>query len=250
MVNFVKNSLAVNNVTPAIGGTEVKDIESLRLDAIANFAAQNRAITKEDYIIRCYAMPSKYGAIAKAYIIQDDQMVSGQGNSIPNPFALNLYTLGYDANKNFAPLNTTIKENLKTYLAQYRMLTDAINIKDAFIINLGINFEIITRPNYNSNEVILRCINYLKNKFSNDKMQINEPLILSSLTSELDGIEGVQSVLDIEIVNLYDEAAGYSPNFYDVEGATKNKILYPSLDPCIFEIKYPNKDIKGRVVKI
>jgi hypothetical protein len=250
VVNFVKNSLAVNNVTPAIGGTEVKDIESLRLDAIANFAAQNRAITKEDYIIRCYAMPSKYGAIAKAYIIQDDQMVSGQGNSIPNPFALNLYTLGYDANKNFAPLNTTIKENLKTYLAQYRMLTDAINIKDAFIINLGINFEIITRPNYNSNEVILRCINYLKNKFSNDKMQINEPLILSSLTSELDGIEGVQSVLDIEIVNLYDEAAGYSPNFYDVEGATKNKILYPSLDPCIFEIKYPNKDIKGRVVKI
>ncbi len=130
------------------------------------------------------------------------------------------------------------------------MLTDAINIKDAFIINIGINFEIVTRPNYNSNEVILRCIDYIKNKFSNDKMQINEPIILSSLSAELDGIEGVQSVLNFEIVNLYDTAAGYSGNYYDVDGATKNRILYPSLDPCIFEIKYPNKDIKGRVVKI
>ena len=249
-VTAVRNSIAVNNPIPASGGTELKDIEGLRLDAIANFAAQNRAVTKEDYIVRCFSMPSKFGAVAKAYIIQDDQMVTGTEEKIPNPFALNLYTIGYDSNKNFAPLSSTVKENLKTYLAQYRMLTDAINIKDAFIVNIGINFEIITRPNYNSNEVILRCIDYLKNKFSNDKMQINEPIILSSLSSELDGIEGVQSVLNIEFVNLYDTSAGYSGNFYDVQGAIKNKILYPSLDPCIFEIKYPNKDIKGRVVKI
>jgi hypothetical protein len=249
-VNFVKSSLAVNNPNAASGGTELKDIEGLRLDAIANFAAQNRAVTKEDYIVRCFNMPSKFGAVAKAYIIQDDQMVTGTENKIANPFALNLYTLGYDANKNFVPLSSTVKENLKSYLSQYRMLTDAINIKDAFIINIGINFEIVTRPNYNSNEVILRCIDYIKNKFSNDKMQINEPIVLSSLSAELDGIEGVQSVLNFEIVNLYDTAAGYSGNYYDVDGATKNRILYPSLDPCIFEIKYPNKDIKGRVVKI
>jgi len=249
-VSFVKSSLAVNNPIAASGGTELKEIEGLRLDAIANFAAQNRAVTKEDYIVRCFNMPGKFGAVAKAYIIQDDQMVTGTENKIANPFALNLYTLGYDGNKNFAPLSSTVKENLKSYLAQYRMLTDAINIKDAFIINIGINFEIITRPNYNSNEVILRCIDYIKNKLSNDKMQINEPIILSSITAELDRVEGVQSVLSFEIVNLYDTAAGYSGNYYDVAGATKNRILYPSLDPCIFEIKYPNKDIKGRVVKI
>lgn len=249
-VSFVKSSLAVNNPIAASGGTELKDIEGLRLDAIANFAAQNRAVTKEDYIVRCFNMPGKFGAVAKAYIIQDDQMVTGTENKIANPFALNLYTLGYDGNKNFAPLSSTVKENLKSYLAQYRMLTDAINIKDAFIINIGINFEIITRPNYNSNEVILRCIDYIKNKLSNDKMQINEPIVLSSITAELDRVEGVQSVLSFEIVNLYDTAAGYSGNYYDVAGATKNRILYPSLDPCIFEIKYPNKDIKGRVVKI
>jgi hypothetical protein len=177
-------------------------------------------------------------------------LVTGTEQKIANPFALNLYTLGYDSNGNFTPLSQTVKENLRTYLSQYRMLTDAINIKDAFVINIGINFELIARPNYNSNEVVLRCINYLKNKFNNNKMQINEPLILSSISSELDGIEGVQSILNVELVNLYDVDAGYSGNYYDVKGATKNKILYPSLDPCIFEIKYPNKDIKGRVVKI
>ena len=249
-VTDVINSLAANNTEPASGGTELKDIEGLRLDAIANFAAQNRAVTKEDYIVRCFGMPSRFGAVAKAYIIQDDQLVTGTEQKIANPFALNLYTLGYDSNGNFTPLSQTVKENLRTYLSQYRMLTDAINIKDAFVINIGINFELIARPNYNSNEVVLRCIDYLKNKFNNNKMQINEPLILSSISSELDGIEGVQSVLNVELVNLYDVDAGYSGNYYDVNGAIKNKILYPSLDPCIFEIKYPNKDIKGRVVKI
>ena len=127
-------------------------------------------------------------------------------------------------------------------------MTDAVNIKTAFIINLGVEFEIIVRPNYNANEVILRCIDYLKTRFDNDKMQINEPIMLSNLFSEMDRIEGVQSVTDIEITNKYDTKDGYSGHVYDIEAATKNRIIYPSLDPCIFEIKYPNKDIKGRTV--
>ena len=122
--------------------------------------------------------------------------------------------------------------------------------KSAFIINIGIEFEIIVRPNYNANEVILRCIDYFKTRFDNDKMQINEPILISNLFSELDGVEGVQSVNEIELVNKYDKNEGYSGNVYDIETATKNKILYPSLDPCIFEIRYPNKDIKGRTVTL
>ena len=247
-VTAIKNSLAVNNPDSATGGIELKDIDSLRLDILANFASQNRAVTKDDYIVRCFNMPSKYGAIAKAYITPDQQ-ITNDNKEIPNPLALNLYTLGYDANKNLVALNPAIKENLRNYLSQYRMLTDAVNIKDAFIINIGINFEITVRPNYNSNEVLLRCINYLKQRFDNDKMQINEPIIISTLSSDLDGIEGVQSVLNIDFVNLYDTTLGYSGNAYSISGAIKNKILYPSLDPSIFEVKYPNQDIKGRVVK-
>ena len=129
------------------------------------------------------------------------------------------------------------------------MLTDAINIKTAYIVNIGINFEIVPKPSVNSNEAILQCVNRLKQLFNNDRMQINGSINVSNIISELDSLSMVQSVANFEVVNLYDTNSGYSGNVYDIQAATKNSIIYPSLDPCIFEIKYVNSDIKGRVVK-
>ena len=143
-----------------------------------------------------------------------------------------------------------VKENLRTYLSNYRMLTDAINIKNAYVVNIGIDFEIVTKPNSNSNEVILRCIERLKQILDNDRMQINGTINISNLVSELDNINGVQSVAKFEIKNLYDTNLGYSGNVYDIQAATKNNIIYPSLDPCVFEIKYPNSDIKGKTLRV
>lgn len=251
-LGFVQSSVAINNPIPTTGGKEKEDIETLRQNGMASFAAQNRAITREDYIVRCYTMPKKYGSVAKAFIIGDEQQDTSDTtyprDTISNPLALNLYTLAYDINKNFVSLNEALKQNLRTYLSNFRMLTDAINIKTAHIINIGIDFDIIPRPRYNSNEVILRCIERLKVLLSNDNMQINMPLNRSNLMTELDKIEGVQSVARFDITNLYDLTQGYAGNVYDIEGATRNGIIYPSLDPSIFEIKYPDSDIKGRVV--
>ena len=248
-----KTTLAVINTVPATGGKTRDDIESIRQNAIANFAAQNRAITREDYITRCYSMPAKYGSIEKAYIIGDTQLdtadVDYPRDTITNPLALNLYVLSYDSNKNFISPNKAIRENLRTYLSNYRMLTDAINIKTAYIINIGVNFEIVPRPSENSNEVVLRCVDRLKQLFSNDRMQINGTINVSNVVTELDKLQGVQSVASLEIVNLFDTNNGYAGNIYDIIAATKNNIIYPSLDPSIFEIKYPNIDTKGRVVK-
>jgi hypothetical protein len=252
-LSFVKSSVAVNNPEPATGGKTRDSIDSIRQNALANFAAQNRAITREDYIARTYSMPVKYGSVAKAYIIGDTQQDTNDRDypreTISNPLALNLYVLSYDSNKNLIALNEAIRENLRTYLSNYRMLTDAINIKTAYIVNIGIEFEVITTPNANSNEVLLRCVNRLKQMFDNDRMQINGPINISNIISEIDRLEGVQSVPRLEIVNLFDMNKGYSGNVYDIPAATKNGIVYPSLDPCIFEVKYPNSDIKGRVVK-
>ena len=198
-------------------------------------------------------MPAKYGSIEKAYIIGDTQLdtadVDYPRDTITNPLALNLYVLSYDSNKNFISPNKAIRENLRTYLSNYRMLTDAINIKTAYIINIGVNFEIVPRPSENSNEVVLRCVDRLKQLFSNDRMQINGTINVSNVVTELDKLQGVQSVASLEIVNLFDTNNGYAGNIYDITAATKNNIIYPSLDPSIFEIKYPNIDIKGRVVK-
>ena len=246
-----KATLAVNNSEPAQGGNNEESIEAIRQNAIANFAAQNRAITREDYIARCYAMPARFGTVAKAYIIQDTQQDTMDQlyprDTIENPLALNLYVLGYDNSGKLIELNQALKENLRTYLGQFRMLTDAINIKAGHVVNIGINFEIIPKPDFNSNEVVIRCIDRLKVLFNTDRMQINGSINLSSIVSELDQITGVQSVAKLDIGNLFD--GSYSKVVYDIASATKNNIIYPSLDPMIFEVKYPDLDIKGRIIK-
>ena len=251
LLNKIKTSVACTNPEPASGGKSEETLEEIRQNAISTFATQQRAVTAQDYIVRAYSLPAKFGSISKAYVIQDQQINPDNGQEmIPNPLAINLYTLGYDLNENLIPLNDAVKNNLKTYINQYRILTDAINIKTASIINIGIKFEIITLPEYNSNEVILNCLKQLKTTFNNKSWQINQPIVLSKIYTELDRVKGVQSVTSVKIVNLYSTDEGYSGNIYDIAAATKNGIIYPSLDPSIFEVKFMNQDIAGKVVSL
>ena len=248
--NFVKNTIAVTNPEPASGAKNADTLQDIKNNALSNFATQNRMVTRDDYIIRAYSMPSKFGSVAKAYIVPDDQIIQEDyvQNRLPNPLALNMYVLGFNDLKQLTTLNQAIKENLKTYLNYYRILTDAINIKDAFIINIGVNFEISVLPNYNSNEVLLKCIDALRSFFNVDKWQINQPIIKSDINTTLANVKGVQSVVGVSLTNLYDTDFGYSGNTYDLTTATRNGVIYPSLDPSIFEVKFLNRDIKGRVV--
>ena len=250
ITNYVKNTISVNNPLPAGGGKSGDSIQDIKNNAIANFATQNRLVTKDDYIIRAYSMPVNYGSVAKSYIVPDDQITQQdlEVSRTPNPLALNMYVLGYNENKQLVELNAAIKENLKTYLGYYRMLTDAVNIKNAFIINIGVDFKISVLPNYNSNDVLLRCIDALKTYFEIDKWQINQPIIKSEVLNILGNTKGVQSVFSVEFKNLYDSDLGYSGNIYDLSAADRKGILYPSLDPSIFEVKFTNKDITGQVL--
>ena len=250
IVNFVKNTIAVTNPNPATGAKTADSLQDIKNNAMASFATQNRLVTRDDYIIRAYSMPAKYGSIAKAYIVPDDQIAQTdyQGTRIPNPLAMNLYVLGFNQSKQLVALNNAVKNNLQTYLDYYRILTDAVNIKDAFVINIGLDFEISVLSNYNSNEVLLNCINALKQFFDIDRWQINQPIILSDVFNVLVNTKGVQSVVNVNFKNLYDSDQGYSGNVYDLNAATKNNVIYPSLDPSIFEVKFLNRDIRGRVV--
>lgn len=249
-LNFIKNTVTVNNPEAASGARTADSLQDIKNNALANFATQARLVTREDYIIRTYSMPAKFGSIAKAYIIPDDQISQKdmQQSRIANPLAMNLYVLGFNQNKQLTHLNDAVKENLKTYLDHYRILTDAVNIKNAFIINIGIQFEITVLSNYNSNEVLLNCINAIKTYFSIDAWQINQPIIKSDLTNTIGSVRGVQNVVNVVFENLYDTEFNYSGNVYDLNASTKNGIIYPSLDPSIFELKFPDQDIKGRVV--
>ena len=265
-LDTVKQSVRISNPEASSGGLGAESVDELRENIKAFFQAQGRAVTKEDYIIRTYALPDKYGNIAKAYIVQDDQLsgtpqssyqitqedvgkpLSEIQNRIPNPLALNLYVLGYNSNRKLSLVNDAVKQNLKTYLSRFRPITDAVNIKNGYVINIGVEYKIITKSNF-SQEQVLGLVNERVSEFFNiDNWQINQPIVLSDLGYEISLVDGVASVTDINIVNKYRTSQGYSGNGYDVEGALKNGILYPSLDPSIFEVKFPLKDIRGEVI--
>ncbi len=289
--NATKVTVAVENLEAAVGGRGAESIEEIRQNAIAMFGSQNRAVTKQDYMIRALSMPERYGSIAKVYVSPDGEidnnspasilanpqniaeftnLVDGlKGSSksdiqkelvkyltqkktaiaeVNNPFAINMYVLGYDINKKLTTLNQAIKQNLKTYLGEYRMITDGINIIDGFIINIGVDFEIICYQNYNKSEVLSACLSEIQSYFEIDNWAFNKPINISEIELILANVEGVMSVPSVKINNLCAGDGNYSPNKYNIDVATKGKIVYPSLDPSIFEVKYPNKDIKGRAL--
>jgi len=245
--NTVRGSLVVNNPAAADGGGDGDTIEEIRQNASANFATQLRNVTQDDYLVRTLSMPAKYGVVSKAYIepTKAQSVSSGEALGI-----LDLYVLSYDFNKKLTTTSPALKQNIQTYLSLYRMINDSITIKDAFIVNIGVNFDIIVLPNYNSNEVLTQCIIALQDYFAIDKWQINQPIILRDIYILLDRIEGVQTVKNIAIINKVGTSLGYSQYSYDTTGATNGNVVYPSLDPMIFEVKYPNTDIQGRVVPL
>jgi len=239
---FVFDSIASTNPLAASGGKDGDTIEEIRQNSISNFSTQLRNVTADDYLVRALSMPSKYGKISKAYT---QKPKADEANT-----TLDLYVLTDNINSHLTTASDSLKNNLKTYLNQYRMIGDVISIKDAFVINFGINFEIITYPNYNSSEVIERCILSLKDYFDIDKWQINQPIIVPDLYVMLDSLEGVQTVKNVILTNKAGTTSGYSQWAYDMNGANQNGTIFPSLDPSIFELKYPNTDIKGSVVKL
>jgi hypothetical protein len=245
LANTIFNSLSVNNSLAANGGRGGDTLEEIRQNALGSYQNQLRAVTPHDYLIRTLSMPSKYGALAKAYI-QPSKL--SDISSTDQPSVLDLYVLSYDINKKLTQPSLALKQNIKTYLSQYKSVNDSIKIKDAYVINIGIDYDIIVLPNFNNNEVLLRCNNALIEAFNIDNWGINQPIIMRDLYILLDRIEGVQTVKTINIYNKSGVSLGYSNYSYDTEGALLNGVIYPSIDPMIFEVKYPNIDIKGRVV--
>ena len=280
LISEAENSVSFTNPNPSSGGSAGQTIREVRDSALAYYQSQQRAVTREDYMVRAYSLPARYGNIAKVHLVQDDQLntksalddldravtqddvdnkrtIRSLQARVPNPLALNMYTLGYNSNKVLEPLSQTVKENLKNYLSEYRLVTDAINIKDAYIIDIAVDFAILTKVGYNKNDVLLRCVAAVKDFFNIDNWQIGQPIVTADIVYELSLVEGVAAVTkplestndsQIVVTNKFRRADGYSGNTYDIESATINGTIYPALDPSIFQVRFPNTDIRGKVV--
>lgn len=250
-VTTVLDSVRFNNNLGATGGGPGDTLEEIRQNTLAEYPTQLRAVTKSDYLTRVLSMPAKYGYVAKAHVIQD-LILNPDTDRVEtykdNPLGLSIYALTKNIDGKLVTTNSTVKNNIKTYLSQYRMLTDAVTIKDAFYINIGINFEIQVLQGFNAQQVLLSAIEALKEFFDIDKWSINQPIIISQVENAIlcNNVNGVAGVKKLEFIN---KAGGnYSPYTYDLVGATLDGVIYPSLDPSIFEIRFPDQDISGRVV--
>lgn len=267
----IKNTIGVNNPDPALGGKGEESIDEIRIKGLASFSSQNRAVTREDYVIRAYSMPPRLGSVAKAFVSKDgsldsfsqldivknsyaidEQVQPNELNrvygEINNPFAVNLYILSFDEEKKLIQPNELVYRNLSKYLSKYRMLTDGINLTDAFIINIGVNYEVTSYMNFNKKEILFELNETIANFFNIDKWQISQPIDIGTLEVDMSKVAGVKNVTKLEVKNLNINDGNYADNEYDIASATINKTIYPSKDPSIFELKYPTRDIVGRVI--
>ena len=243
--NIIFSSIAAANPKAADGGAAGDTDEQIRQNTLMQISAQQRTVTLDDYKVRAMSMPSDFGTVAKLYL--EKPTLDNQTSTVET---LCMYVLSQNNAGHLSQPTETLKKNLRTYLSQYKMIGDSIEIKNAYIINVSIDFEIIVLPNFINSQVILSCIQSLQEYFNLNNWQINEPIMINDLFVRLDKIEGVQTVKNINFSNKTGTAQGYSQYAYDIEGATLNKVIYPSLDPSIFEIRFPNRDIKGRVVPL
>lgn len=276
LLNTVKNSLKINNPIPTTGGKDSETVDEIKQNAMANFPTQFRSVTRDDYLVRAYSMPSRYGSLAKVQVISNNSLnvnvnkllvgtVDLQNNATvvddsinnyfrriiydsANPFSINLYVLSYDSNKNLTTINDALATNLIKYLGQFRLMTDGVNIIDGYVINIGVEFSIMVFKGYNKKDVLKNCIASVQNFFNIDFWNFSQPINISQLELEIAKVEGVQSVSNVKINNKNANQGNYSNVEYDIVAATKNKIIYPSLDPSVFEVKYPDVDIKGTVL--
>ena len=242
LAQSIFNSFFATNPEGASGGDDGDNVEELRNNSLGTFGGQLRTVTQEDYLVRSLSLPPEYGTIAKAYIEPTKLSSLSPGEAIKT---LNLYIAAYNGEGQLTTATEALKQNLITYLSQYRSANDSIKLSDVYIVNIGVDFDIITYPNFNSNEVISKCITQLKSYFNIKNIQINQPILLKELFILLDQVEGVQTVGNINISNK--TGGNYSQYGYDITGATLNNVIYPSVDPSIFEVKFPSSDIRGRV---
>jgi hypothetical protein len=235
ILSQIQDSIRVTNPVPATGGGPGESTEEIRQNAQAFFAAQNRAVTKEDYVTRVLSMPSRYGSVAKA--VAEEANVG---------LGVNLRVLGWNDQRQLVQVNDAIKENIKNFLSRYRMVTDGINILDGYVINIGVEADVTPVRSSTRREVKVAVIEMLEEKLSPKNRDFNQPIVKGELISELNTLDSVQNVRNLGFENKINTDEGYAGNEYDLKFAERQGVIYPSKDPSVFTVRFPNKDIKVR----
>ena len=232
----VINSLEVTNEEQFVGSVSLPSSEEIRQRAFSYFATQNRAVTAQDYQAICYGMPAKFGMIKRVAILKDADEFKRN---------VNIYVMSENSSGKLTVANTTLKNNLKNWITQYKMISDTIDILDAEIVNFDVSYEILTDINSNRFDVVSACNQKLAAKFAM-KQDIGEPIKITDIYRELQKVNGV---VDVTSVDIGLKSGGiYSESNYDFDAALSADGRMIEAQPnVVFELKYPNIDIKGSI---
>jgi hypothetical protein len=238
--NQVTQSLSVTNITPAVGGSDQPTVEELRGMVAYNFAAQNRAVTLNDYKSMIETMPSTYGAPAKVNVMEEDNKIR-------------IKLLSYDQTGNLTDIvSNTLKQNILNYLSEYRMINDYLDIVSGEVIDLSLEIDLLLDKNQNQTEVIRDVISASIAYFSIDKRKMGDPLFVGELMKEINNVSGVVNVIEVKVFNKTGGEYSTSETSQAYKDPVTKEILQRDLtifmkSNQIFQIRFPNKDIKIRV---
>lgn len=236
----VSQSLSVTNITAAVGGADQPTVEELRGMIAYNFSAQNRAVTLNDYKSMIETMPSTYGAPAKVNVMEEDNKVR-------------IKLLSYDENGNLTSIvSNTLKQNILNYLSEYRMINDYLDIVSGEVIDLGLEVDVLLDKNQNQTEVIRDIIASTTSYFSIDKRKMGDPLFVGELMKEVSNVSGVVNVIDVRVFNKTGGEYSSSEVSQSYKDSVTKEIQQSDLTVFmkanqIFQIRFPNKDVKIRV---
>ncbi len=235
--SLVVTSVEVHNPEQILGDLEIPDTDEIIVRAKNQFASQNRAVTMQDYKSMVYSMPAKFGAIKRCAVAVDKDSFKRN---------ISLYVTSEDLSGNLTDCNLTLKNNLKTWIEHYRMMADTFDILDARIINIGIDYQVVTDGSYTSSEAITVCNREISEYFRIHP-ELGEALYLNDIYKLLGNLDFVVDVTDVSVRNM--EGEQYSTLFYEIEQnlSMDGRTLTIPFDH-IYELKYPNADIQGTVL--
>ena len=232
-------SISCNNAEAASGGEEGESIASIRINATNNMASQLRCVTLQDYQVRIMSMPSQFGSVFRSFVRKDPN----------NNLGVEMFLVTRNADAKLTIPSNVIKNNIETYIRKFRSFSDTVSLRSGIIINIGIEFVIVPSTDSNAAEAIMGSILLLQRQFDTARTNFNDTIVISQLISILQSQASVLSVTDFKIVNKVGNSVDgrtYSNHLYDIGTNSSGGIL--SFGPqMVWELKYPNLDIIGRV---
>jgi hypothetical protein len=234
-VGVVRGSIEITNEEQITGSVKLPSTRELKARILGNYATQNRAVTMSDYKAMAYSMPPSLGAVRRVSIYRDADSLKRN---------LNMYVLSDDVRGNFSEPSSTLKQNIKTWLLKNKMVNDTIDILPAKVINLGIKFEAVGRADVPKFETLQKSIDSVIAFFNRQKADIGEPFFITDVYQVL---KEVEDVVDVTNVNITLKTGGlYSDVKFNIYENTSSDGRYINIPKnCVYEIKFPNQDIKG-----